>query len=125
MGYLTSLDNFFLCAFGHIFASFAYCSVKHGYVVWIDDIVRNNQAHEALAQKEKGEKGGAVFRDVEKLPDAIPGLISWAGAICRGLPAYICGGAWAGLNLHQRLDLVVMITLSITYVISSAILLVV
>ena len=66
-----------------------------------------------------------MFRDVEKLPDAIPGLISWAQAICRGLPSYICGGGWAGLNLHQRLDLVVMIILSLTYVVSSAILLVV
>ena len=126
MGYLTSLDTFFLVAFGHIFASFAYCSLKQGYCNSINEIVRNNEAHAA-----RGRKGGlhigsaAAEADAaqpgEDLPPAIPTLVAWARAICRGLPAYVCGGAWAGLNLHQRLDLVAMVVLCITYVVSAAI----
>ena len=34
---------------------------------------------------------------------------------------YIKGGAWEGLDLHQRLDLVVIIMLSITYCVSAVI----
>ena len=124
MGYLTSLDTFFLCAFGHLFAAFAYCSIKHGFVVSIDNIIRNNEAHEALARKRHGGKvapeEAEEVAEPERLPEAIPGLIAWARAICRGLPAYVRGGAWAGLNLHQRLDLVVICTFCATYIISAA-----
>ena len=129
MGYLTSLDTFFLCAFGHIFAAFVFCSIKHGYIKSINDMVLNNEAHAALArEKAKGQlhmgsvaaEAGAAAQP-EHLPPAIPGLASWARAICRGMPAYISGGGWEGLNLHQRLDLVVIILLSATYCISAAI----
>lgn len=126
MGYLTSLDTFFLVAFGHLFAAFAYCSIKHGYIKSINAIVANNEEHAALAHK--GRVAGSAAPELDAsapahLPPAIPGLAAWALAICRGLPAYICGGGWHGLNLHQRLDLVVMIILAITYVVSAAIVL--
>jgi hypothetical protein len=130
MGYLTSLDTFFLCAFGHIFAAFLYCSIKHGFIKSINDMVLNNEAHAALArEKGKGQlhmgsvaaEAAGAAPQAEPLPPAIPGLASWARAICRGLPSYIAGGAWEGLNLHQRLDLVVIILLSITYCVSAAI----
>jgi hypothetical protein len=127
MGYLTSLDTFFLVAFGHIFAAFTYCSLKHGYIKSIDDIVHNNEAHQRAASARKGQLHvGSVATEAEAaqpepLPPAIPTLAAWARAIVRGLPAYVCGGGWAGLNLHQRLDLVVMVVLVVTYCVSAAI----
>ena len=128
MGYLTSLDTFFLVAFGHIFAAFAYCSIKHGYIRSIDDIVHNNDAHQrAAASARKAQLHvGSVATEAdaahpEPLPPAIPTLAAWARAIARGLPGYVCGGGWAGLNLHQRLDLVVMVVLVVTYCVSAAI----
>jgi hypothetical protein len=130
MGYLTSLDTFFLVAFGHIFAAFAYCSIKYGYTATIDDLVRNNEAHAARAGKKALHMGAvalgadadaAAAQQPEDLPPATPTLVAWARAICRGLPAYVSGGGWAALNLHQRLDLVVMAVLSVTYCVSAAI----
>jgi hypothetical protein len=121
LGYLTSLDSFFLVAFGHIFTSFIYCSIKHGYIVSIDDMIKNNEAHAALLKRKSVGSTATEADAAEPLPPAIPGLVSWARACFRGLPSYVAGGGWAGLNLHQRLDLVVMVAFTITYAISAAI----
>ena len=80
MGYLTSLDTFFLVAFGHIFTAFIYCSIKHGYIVSINDICRNNAAHAALLKRKSVGSTATEADAAEPLPPAIPGLISWARA---------------------------------------------
>ncbi len=84
-------------------------------MVWIDDIVRVNKAH---ADQRRAKVSPLRGEEPAELPEAIPGLLAWARVICRALPGYICGGAWAGLNLHQRLDFVAICTLHLTYAIS-------
>ena len=78
--------------------------------------MRVNKAHAAQHAKvlplREGEPAG--------LPEAVPGLLAWARVICRALPGYICGGAWAGLSLHQKLDFAAICTLHLTYAISVA-----
>lgn len=117
MSELTVLDKFFLVAFGHLFAAFIFCCVKHSFDKSIDAIIRVNKLH---------AKGGAELSPVsptgeEALPAAIPGLISMARAIIRGLPAYVSGQGWAELDLHQRLDLLAILTFVTTYTISAAV----
>jgi hypothetical protein len=125
MGYLTSLDKFFMVSFGHIFATFAYCSVKHGYAYWLDELVAANRAHFTRHSKRSilfAEAAAQAEREPApvKQQQPIPGLWALACVIARGLPGYVCGGAWAGMNLHHRMDLLAMVGLTVSFVATSA-----
>lgn len=131
-GATSNLDLFFIVAFAHIFGIFIFCSIKHGYVVTLNQIIAEGEAHARHAHLNKvfpatpGQAVAEIAPEVEggeraptngPLPNAPPRSVTeLACAILRGLPRYICGGAWSGMNLHHRIDFLFMCLATSSYV---------
>lgn len=124
-GAVSNLDLFFIVAFAHIFGIFIFCSIKHGYNVSLNQIIAEGDAYEQRVNLRKvspmtsGPAVAVATQEVEEegeraspkrpLPVAPPQSVTrLCFEVLRGLPRYICGGAWKGLNLHQKIDLLFM-----------------
>jgi hypothetical protein len=131
-GATSNLDLFFIVAFAHIFGIFIFCSIKHGYLATLNQIMAEGEAYEQRAHLKKvfpattsaaatgpavdvitpevDESGLPVPRSRRQSAEAVPRSVGRHGCdILRGLPRYLCGGgAWSGLNLHQKIDFLFM-----------------
>ena len=132
-GATSNLDLFFIVAFAHMFGIYIFCSIKHGYVVTLNQMIAEGEQHARHAHLKKvfpatpGQAVAEITPEVEEggqrvpasgpLPVAPPRSVTeLACAILRGLPRYICGGAWSGMNLHQRIDFLFMCIATSSYV---------
>ena len=127
---------FFIVSFAHIFGIFIFCSLKHGYYATLNQIIEEGEAHVQRMHMKKvfptaagpgvaeitpevDESGLRATRSHQTQEVPPRGVTELWCDIIRGLPRYICGGAWSGMNLHQKIDFLFICLAISSYIIFS------